>query len=45
MQVLKFFYHTVLHCIVINYNEILTSTTTEEVFGVNLNVTIPRLRC
>ena len=44
MQVLTFFYHTVLHCVVINYNNILTITTTEEVFGVNLSVTIPRQR-
>jgi len=44
MLVLTYFYHTVLHCIVINYNDVLASTTTEHVFGVKLNVSIPRLR-
>ena len=44
MQVLTIFNHTVLHCIVINYNDILSSIATEEVFGVKLSVTIPPLR-
>jgi hypothetical protein len=34
MNVLTFFNHTVLRCIIINYNDILASTTIKEVFGI-----------